>query len=133
MIPIEDIPQSERRRIMEEDRLARKASTYFQQAQSSLNDTAGGRFGAVTKSSVTGSGPVVYPRLPADAPSNQMAMMPPEPPLNYNINDQEPVGEFHEIQKSLSSAAADAAKAPTSSVVGDSRDVGVNRPKWRRI
>ena len=55
MIPIDEIPQSDRRRVLEEDRLARKASTYFAQAQASLDDTSGGRYGAVTKSTVTGS------------------------------------------------------------------------------
>jgi hypothetical protein len=122
MIPITEISQDERRRILEEDKLARKASTYFAQAQSSLNDDAGGRFGSVTKSSVTGSGPVVYPRLPADAPSNQLAMTPPEPAIGYDINAQEPTGEWFEIQKSLAPSAMAASK---SDGVGDDRPAPV--------
>lgn len=110
MIPIDEIPQSDRRRVLEEDRLARKASTYFAQAQASLDDTSGGRYGAVTKSTVTGSTPAIsYPKLPSDAPSKQLAGMPDEPALGYKIDDQEAIGEPIELDRSREALSAKAA------------------------
>jgi hypothetical protein len=76
--PADDIPQSERRRIMADDRRGR---TYMGHAMVSADDERGGRFalsGNVT--SVTGSSPgPIYPPQPSTSPANQMAMMPDEP------------------------------------------------------
>jgi len=61
----DDIPQSERRRILAEDR---RGKTYQGRAIAELSDV-GGRFSAVTKQSVTGSTPAQqYPRQPATSP-----------------------------------------------------------------
>jgi hypothetical protein len=139
MNSVDEISQAERRRILAEDR---RSSTYFAQAQASLEDTSGGRYGAVTKNKVTGTDPtIVYPRLPADAPANQMAMSPPEPSLGYSVDAQDAVGEAWEVQKSIddlrapSAAASVDEEAPPPSAFGDGRGVGVNKSKrgWRRI
>jgi hypothetical protein len=37
-----------------------------------------------------------HPRLPETSPSNQMALVPPEPPLGVEIDAHDPVGEYHE-------------------------------------
>ena len=107
-----------------------RKGTYFSQAQIDADEDRGGRYASLNKPTVTGTDPSVsYPRLPADAPSNQLTAMPDEPPLNYRIDDQECVGEQFEIQASLASAAPDAAVAPRSS--GGGGGVGVT-PKMRR-
>jgi hypothetical protein len=55
---------------------------------------------------VTGSKPaVVYPRQPESSPW-AADKVPPEPPLGYEINSQEPVGEPFEIEESLLLAAS---------------------------
>jgi hypothetical protein len=130
--PADEISQAEKLRILAEDR---RASTYFHQAQSSLDDLSGGRYGPVTKSQVVGASPVAYPRLPSDAPSNQMAMMPEEPPLGYRIDDQEPTGQPHELAKSLQASSTLGTGvdgvAPTSTSAGDAGGVGA-QPKFRR-
>jgi hypothetical protein len=93
-----EISQSERRKVMENDR--KIMSSYLEHARASAEDDRQGRFGAINKTTVTGADPAVaVPRQPETAPSNQMAMMPDEPPLGYSVNDQEPVGEVFE-QKS---------------------------------
>jgi hypothetical protein len=71
----DEISQAERRKVMENDR--KLMSTYLSHAQASANDDRGGRF--ATQSKTTGAAPPEYPRQPLTAPSNQMAMMPPEP------------------------------------------------------
>ena len=98
------ISQRERREVLENDRQVhadRKATTYRQHAEASVDDDFGGRYARLTPTQVTGVGPVVrYPRLPADNPSNQLALTPKEEPLGYSIEDQEPVGEPHELRAS---------------------------------
>jgi hypothetical protein len=64
----DDIPQSERRRVMENDRKVREGSTYFQQAQASALDEMGGRFAKVQPTSVTGSAPGAWPKMPEGNP-----------------------------------------------------------------
>ena len=62
-------------------------------------DVIGGRYGAISKTTVTGSsGPVEYPRQPPDSP---WATDPvgPEPPINFQeISTPGPVGERFEIE-----------------------------------
>jgi hypothetical protein len=126
-----DITQKERREILENDRKVR--ATYFSQAQANMDDERGGRYATLNKPSVTGSSPsVMVPQQPANS-FWSCDPVPPEMPLGYDINAMEPVGEKFEIEKSLSSAASGEAVAPTSSVVGDSKGVGVNKRRWRRI
>jgi hypothetical protein len=102
----DDISQSERRKVMESDRLARKASTYHQLAEASANDLAGGRFAQSSpKQRVIGSSPISYPELPENSPWAKDPM-PPEPPLGWSVNDLEPTGEVWEIEKSQGEASS---------------------------
>jgi hypothetical protein len=133
--PADEISQSERRKVMESDRLARKASTYHQLAEASADELAGGRFAKATnKQTVVGSSPISYPRQPSTSPWFNDPV-PPEMPLGYDINAMEPVGERHEIEKSLKTSPPSAHGGdgtPTSSIGGGS--VGVKpKKRWRRI
>jgi hypothetical protein len=96
-----DITMKDKKEILENDR--KVMNTYHALAQSSIDDERGGRYAAVSRpATFVGAGPISYPALPEEAPSNQMAMMPPEPSLGYSVNDQEPVGEIHEQDASRS-------------------------------
>jgi len=101
----DEISQAEKRRILIEERRLR---TYQGRAMADLED-AGGRYSAVTKQSVTGSTPSsAYPRMPSGPWAENE--MPPEPPLGYEIDAMEPVGELHEREGSPSTVAASAAR-----------------------
>lgn len=94
---VEEISQAERRRILAEDRM----STYHALAQSSIDDERGGRYAAASRpATFVGAGPVSYPKLPEDSPSNQLAKMPDEPSLGYSVDDQDPIGEAFEQEAS---------------------------------
>jgi hypothetical protein len=60
----------------------------------------GGRYAAEAKQHVIGSGQVAYPALPASSPWAS-DLVPAEPPLGYSVEEQAPVGEVFEIEKSL--------------------------------
>ena len=82
----DEISQSERRRILKDDR-----STYHQRAI----DEAGqelGRYKHLGQASVTGA----VPRLPVSSPW-RCDPVPNEPPLNQDVNAMEPVGEPFEF------------------------------------
>jgi hypothetical protein len=116
---VDEISQAERRRVLANDRKVaeeRKLSTLLDHANASADDLAGGRFAAITKTTVTGSSPISYPRLPADSPSNQAMMVPDEAPLGFDINAMDPVGEPHE--------RGDAAAT---------EEGGLRRRGWRRL
>jgi hypothetical protein len=102
----DEISMAERRRIIAEDR--DRLSTYHALAQSSIDDERGGRYAAVQRpATFVGAGPAIsYPRLPADSPSNQLAMTPKEEPLGYSIDEMEPTGERWEQEASRGDAAA---------------------------
>ena len=89
----DEVSQSEKRRILAEDRRMR---TYHAVAQASIDDDRGGRFGVVGRTTVTGAAPISYPRQPSGSPANQAAMVGDEPPLGYSVDALEPVGELHE-------------------------------------
>jgi hypothetical protein len=116
----DDIPQSERRRIIAEERRLR---TYHGHAQSAVDEDRGGRFAfSGSPTSITGSSPVSYPAQPENSPWRK-DKCPPEPPLGFDINAQEPTGEVFEREGTPPSS---------SSAVDD--DVGRVRPKGvRRI
>jgi|SRR5262249_12194607 len=86
----DDIPQSQRRRLMAEERRLR---TYHGHAQANLGEDRGGRFAfAGSPKTVTGSSPIQYPAQPAHSPWAKDAC-PPEPPLGFSVDAMEPVGE----------------------------------------
>jgi hypothetical protein len=78
---------------------------------------------------VIGSKPAVaYPRLPPDNPfSSDISGV--EPPLGYEINSQEPTGNYHEIElNAASSIPLDAAGAPEASSVCSTPSAAVLSP-----
>jgi hypothetical protein len=101
--PADQISQKEKREVQASDRLAR--STYFQHAQADPDLELGGRFKKLTPSTVVGSGPVSYPRLPETSPWS-CDPCPPEPTLGYSVEEHEPVG-------------GDAASTTTALAVGE--------------
>jgi len=88
----DQISQAEKRRILAEERF----SSYRDHAEANADLELGGRFSKVTKTTIVGAAPISYPRLPLNSPANQAAMTAQEPPLGYNINDQDCVGEVFE-------------------------------------
>jgi hypothetical protein len=74
----------------------RTASTYLAHALADAT-AIGGRFAAVGRASVTGSGPIPHPHLPA--PSWAGFDNGPEPPLGYAIDDQPVTGEPGEVEE----------------------------------
>src|SRR5262245_49810929 len=91
----DEISQAERRRIMADDRRAR---TYFGQARHA-DDDLGGRYAKVHSTTVVGSSPVSYPAQPPTSPWHHDPA-PSEPSLGYSVDEQEPVGEVHEVRAS---------------------------------
>jgi hypothetical protein len=81
--------------------------TYHSRAAAELQLEQGqsGRF--VDKASVVGAeASVRYPRLPPDNPfSSDISGL--EPSLGYEINSQEPTGNYHEIEESLAAQPTD--------------------------
>jgi hypothetical protein len=92
----DDIPQSERRRIMVEER---RGKTYMGHALDAELEM-GGRFARVNTTTVVGSAPIQYPAQPATSPWHSEPIGP-EPPLGYSVDDQEPVGEMFERAPSV--------------------------------
>ena len=83
----EFITQAEKRRIIRE-----QASTMHAHATAAAADEAGGRH----QSSVVGSGAIPqYPAGPAWSAAE--AMIPPEPPTGYDINEMLPIGGPPEV------------------------------------
>jgi hypothetical protein len=87
------------------------ATTFFSRAAADLALLGQGRH--TQGASVTGSARVPqYP--PASGPWNDPVQVPDEPPLGYEINAQESVGEPHEIAASLT-PLSDAVEVATAS------------------
>jgi hypothetical protein len=129
--------QAERRRVFENDKRVMEGSTYFAQAQASAMDEMGGRFAKVQPTSVTGSAPTAWPKMPEGNPW-ACDPMPPEPPLGYAVDAQDPVGEPHEIAASQGSTVAASAVGgtPSPSPSDDSHVItkqgGVGRVQFKR-
>lgn len=99
--------QKEKRAILENDRKVRESSSFHAHAIAELGDV-GGRFASEIRQSVTGSTPgSQYPRQPSGSPWARDEC-PPEPPLGYSVDEQEAVGERHEIEASRGSPSASA-------------------------
>jgi len=93
-----DIPRSERRRIMANDR--KVMATYHSVAASTVDDERGGRYATEgSKQTVIGSSPIAYPQQPSTSPWHSDPC-PPEPPLGFDVNAIDPIGEPHEIKAS---------------------------------
>lgn len=92
--PADEISQSEKRRILAEDRQVR--STYMSHAESSIDDDRGGRFAAIEKSAtIVGASQISYPQQPEGSPWAR-DVIGDEPPLGYSVEDHDAVGERHE-------------------------------------
>ena len=114
-------------------------STFHQFAQSSSDETAGGRFGKQEGSTptVVGSEPIVrYPELPADSPFHHDPV-PDEPPLGININEMVPLEPSSMSHSARAPGGAEAPLGPrqdvehaappsssATSAVGDSAPTG---------
>jgi hypothetical protein len=70
--------------------------------QAVLDPSLSGRFAKEAKADFTvGRDEVVnYPRLPAGGPWGSGPQVGLEPPLGFSVNDLEPTGELHELQRS---------------------------------
>lgn len=98
--------QKERLAVLLNDGLVRK-DTLASRAASDIAQENQGRFAKGT--TITGSqAATLYPRLPANNPQNQMAMVPPEPPLGMDVNETPIVGEAWEVERSLQAESCDA-------------------------
>ena len=97
----DDIPRSEN---------DRRVATYHSFGQSNLDDEREGRYAAAgTRPAVTGSSPIAYPQQPSTSPWHSEPIGT-EPPLGYDINAQDAVGEPFEVAAS----SADAGPTPPS-------------------
>jgi hypothetical protein len=123
-----DITMKRNREILENDRKA--MATYKSIAEANADLELGGRYAKVTKTTVTGSGPISHPQLPEGNPfkCDPVGI---EPPLGFSVEDQPATGEPHEILRSLSSAAPDVSEGdrPAPVPIAGSRPV---TPKFRR-
>jgi hypothetical protein len=105
--PADLISQKEKREVLRDDRLAR--NTYFAHAND-VELELGGRFAKLIPTRVTGTGPTMgYPKQPEGSP---WACDPvgTEPPLAYDVNEIEPVGEPHERTRPAASPVTAAAR-----------------------
>ena len=118
----DEISQTERRRVMENDR---KVATYHFVAQSAVDDERGGRYAVEGKATVTGSSPISYPAQPTHSPWHHDPIGT-EPPLGYSIDAIDPVGEVFE--RGPPSAAA----APEVEGDGDGSTTDTGRPVIRK-
>jgi hypothetical protein len=116
----DDIPQSERRRIMIEER---RASTYHTIAASSINDDKGGRFARTIDAAQIISNP-----QPSGSPWSS-SPVPDEPPLGYSVEAQDPVGEKFEVEASMRSPSTPAA----SGIGGGLNDPPQSAPQSTRF
>jgi hypothetical protein len=124
----DEFSQATKRKILTEDR--QRFNTYRSHAEANADLELGGRFSKVTTVTVTGARPAIqYPRQPLNSPANQMAMMPPEQSLGYDINEMECVGEPHERDGTPPSPAA-VELEHVAPPVGDWRRAA---KRWRRL
>jgi hypothetical protein len=142
MGPANDIPQSERRQVSENDRVARRAATYHSLASADIDQERGGRFATMNKPAVTGTDPAVrVPQQPANSFWSR-DLLPPEPPLGWSVEAQEPVGEVWEVEQSMETRTDGRASSPSArvdggtpatSVSGDGSGAGViSKRRFRR-
>jgi len=110
----DDIPQRERRKVMENDR--KVMATYHSHAQSSIDDERGGRYATEgSKQTVIGSSPIAYPQQPSTSPWHSDPC-PPEPPLGYSVEEMEPTGEMFEREAPVISRQGAKGGGPTQAV-----------------
>ena len=111
----DDISMEEKKRIIREEAQQPKGFTYHSHTVADAA-TPRGRYAAVEAATVVGAGAPQYPRQPVDS-AFANDPVPDEPPLGYAIDEQEPVGETFEIERSLGAVAA-----PSSGLVPPSPD-----------
>jgi hypothetical protein len=105
--------------LTQEQRRAVQRDSLHTRAVSEAN-TISGRYAAQTRTTVTGSAPIDYPRLPPDSPWASDPV-PAEGPLGYSIDEHPPVGELFEQSmcdvpegvKELSGASPNEGAAPS--------------------
>ena len=108
-----------KRATLENDRKVREGLSYHSLVRSGADDERGGRFASVNKASVSRlEAATLYPRRPASQWGG-VDPIPDEPPLGYEIDQQEATGEIFEQEQSMRNASSRAASgedaAPSSS------------------
>ena len=127
----DEISEAERRKIMESDRLARRASTYHALADAAANELSGGRYAqSANRQTVIGSSPISYPAQPENSPWAKDPM-PQEPPLGWSVEDMEPTGEPFELERSRETSSAMAASQVDDAGPG-SKEVGSRPSTFKR-
>jgi len=94
---------AERLAVQRNDERIRKGGATYHGFAVAEADVIRGRFTAHERSTVTGSGPVAYPTLPASSPWHHDPV-PASEPLGFPIDQMEPTGEAFEVAKSLAMA-----------------------------
>ena len=124
--------RADRLAVHQNDERVRRGGTYHDIAASEAG-ALGGRYGAVSKTGVIGSGPT-YPRLPASSPWAERDPVPDEPPIDIDVSAMPIVGEPHEVAASLARSQSGegidppAASPPSASPDGGAGS-GVPQPK----
>jgi hypothetical protein len=120
--PAGEISQVERQRVMAEERRLR---TYAAHAQANLDEDRQGRFAALDKPNVIGTTSISYPAQPEKSHWRRDPV-PDESPLGYSVDQQEAVGEVHEV------AASQNAAEPSAEPTAHGQANGGVRRKFRR-
>jgi hypothetical protein len=104
--------QAERAETLQNDKAVQRANTFAGRAQAEADEIQG-RWAQEHKATVIGSdGAPTYPQLPASSPWHDV-VEPVEPPLGFDVNAVEAVGEKFEIE-----ALGDVTTPEASTAVG---------------
>jgi hypothetical protein len=109
-----DTPQAERRAVLKSDRDAR--DTMYARAQVDTDAELGGRWARPPTTVVCGAS---YPAASASH-ADPTGL---EPPLGWDVNSQEPVGEFAEVERSIREV-----ERSSSAVLSSAAELGAASP-----
>jgi hypothetical protein len=101
----------------------RKDASTFQQFGESIASEEGGRWAKPTQVVGSGAAPE-YPRQPEGSFSNQSAIVPPEEPLGFSVDEAPIVGEVGEVAASIERLERAAQEASPSLDVKPARGAG---------
>jgi hypothetical protein len=139
----DEITTKDKCEVLRNEQLLRKAGTYHGVASADIQDERGGRYSGMTRPSVIGSSPVIYPPQPSTSPWHKdFGGL--EPPLGFSVEDQPVTGEIWEQERSRQSNphetilkdAPEQGGTPNSGAapapIATPRHVGAGA-SWRRI
>jgi hypothetical protein len=125
----DDIPQSERRRILIEERRLR---TYHGHAISAVDDERGGRYATEgSKQTVIGSSLIAYPQQPSTSPWHSDPC-PPEPLIDGTGEGNTLGYQIDRPGSPPSSSDSGIGDGPTTDGTSEARPV-TRRKGWRRV